>query len=181
VLHPSGTLVRRNAFNGDVQSHRVEEPCVTARQAIFFAYTGSIVGDVMSNHDTRYIRVTERHELLGICTLVEEPRGYPGVPSIGRCRASEDSVGVISGHCLDIEYKHGFWFSVMVRKFDVLAKARTVRVMVIFGPTSLDLPLIGKRWKLRSHEVNGEDRPWLRRARPKTVKMLVNGMALERW
>jgi hypothetical protein len=52
---------------------------------------------------------------------------------------------------------------------------------VIFGPTSLDLPLIRQRWKLRFHEVDREARPWLRRARPDTVKVVVNGIALEGW
>jgi len=38
------------------------------------------------------------------------------------------------------------------------------------------------RWgKFRVHQVDGEARPWTRRAHPNAVKMFVNGMTLERW
>jgi len=76
----------------------------------------------MSNDNACYTWVTERNELR-IRRLIEEPRGDPGVPPIGRCCTGEDSVGMIFRHCLDVEDKYSLRFSIMAGKIYMLAEA----------------------------------------------------------
>ena len=127
----------------------------------------------MSDDETGYFWVSERDELVGIGTLGKEPGRYLGIPFGGHC-AGNDSIGVIFGHCLDVEDKHSLGLSIVVGIFYKLAVAQTVGGIVVLCPPSLDVPVIGGGRELGSYEINGEARPRKCCAYTNMVKVFVD-------
>src|SRR5712672_2896899 len=99
----------------------------------------------MSDDDAHDTGATERNELSGVRTLIEQPRRDPRVPTIARRGAGKDGVGMILGHRLDIKDEHALGFSVVTGRFDVLTEARTIRAVVVLCPPCLNLPLVRDR------------------------------------
>jgi len=86
---------------------------------------------------------------------------------------------MIFGHCLDVEDKHLLGLSIVVEIFYMLTVTRAVGAVVVLGPPSLDVPMIGGGRELGFHEINSEARPRTSRAYSDTVKVFINVVPLK--
>jgi hypothetical protein len=75
---------------------------------------------------------------------------------------------------LDIEYE-----GIFVRILDVFVERSTVWFMGVFGPSGLDIPILGPRRDGSLGEKSRNSEPWLSCLRSESIEMLVEGFSLK--